>query len=124
MILPLIGFNEVESALHNARVLMNAYLRARINLTEDNEIRFVLSKRTPRFYYEVEEGKKRAITTIVLAHTEKDYVVIYNGKDEEATPLTNLSANELYMLCSILESFWKHIKIDNEAEEDEFQTVD
>lgn len=110
MVTPLINMEDVQGAVHNARLIMNAYLRSRIILVEDQEIRIVLSKRAPRFYYEAEEGKKKVITTIVLTSAGKDFVVIYNGNDKEATLLSNLSSDELYMLCSLVESFWKHIK--------------
>ena len=123
MITPLIGMKEVDGAIHNARVIMNAYLRSRINLA--TEIRIVLSKNAPHFEYK--DGRTYTIKSLVLKKTEEHYVVIYNGDDERATALNSLSSNELYMLCSIVESFWKHRKPEEEkngTEDVEFQTVE
>lgn len=126
MMISLIDIDEVNSALHNARTIMNAYLRARINVIPNREIRVVLSEKAPDFKYEGVDGKYRKIKHFVLCQTDEKYVVQYNGNVNTASPLSDLSANELFMLCSLLESFWKHMKMDiNPGIEDvEFEIVE
>lgn len=115
MTTPLIGIEEVNSALHNARILMNAYLRSRINLVSDQTIRIALSKRAAEFKYEGVDGKNRGVKNLVLTRANDEYIVQYNGNVNTSATLTSLSANELYTLCSIVESFWKHIKTEDKT---------
>lgn len=122
MITPIISFDQVESAMQNARLVLNAYLRSHINATVNGEIRIKLSKKAPRFYYQEDQGKQYVIASIVLKRVEKDYLVLYNSQ-EESTKLTDLSANELFMLCSLVESFFQHIKM-NEKESEKIEEVE
>jgi hypothetical protein len=116
MKLPLVNMTDVDSALHNARILMNAYLRSRINLVPDQTIRIALSKRAPEFKYEGVDGKNRGVKNLVLTFANDEYIVQYNGNVNTSAILTSLSANELYTLCSIVESFWKHIKKEDKTD--------
>lgn len=97
----IIKFEEVEKSIQSARIVMNAYLRGALSLTTNKQIFIKLTKASPFTY---EEGKsQRAIRTILLKQNGKEYVVIYN--DGEATKLTELSSNELFMLCTIVNTF-------------------
>ena len=120
MAIPLIGIEEVMGALHNARVVMNAYLRSRINLTADGEIRIAVNK-SQKFMYETEDGKFCRIATVLLKCENDTDIVMYNGHYGTATHLQDVPANELYTLCSLVESFWKHIKTEDKTDNEDVE---
>ena len=107
----IINFSEVEASIQNARVVMNAYLRCALKYSTDGVLNITLKKK-PLFYFEAENGKQRVITHIQL-NGNHGYTVTYNNNGEPVK-LTDLSANELFMLCSIVESFVKDMNIKHE----------
>lgn len=116
----MVNFEEVEKSIQNARLVMNAYLRGATQYSLDGMLNITLKKGV-KFYFEDESGKHKLIKDIRLIGRRGCYVVSYNGGD--VIELTDLSSNELFVLCSVVDSFIKDKLAQIEPEEVEYEEI-
>jgi len=102
----IITFKDIEEAVFTARTAMVGYIQCAINKSEDKTLEIKLKKTEEPFRFEAPDGTQYIAKTIVLKHNGSAHVVKYSNKFYNVLwDINELSCNELFTLCSILDKF-------------------
>lgn len=102
----IITFRDIEEAVMTARTAMVGYIQCAINKSADKTLEIKLKKTEEPFKFEAPDGKQYITKNIVLKHNGCAYTVKYSNKFHSILcDINDLSSNELFTLCSILDIF-------------------
>ena len=101
-----ITFRDIEEAVMTARTAMVGYIQCAVNKSADKTLEISLTRSTDEpFKYEADNGRRYIIRTINLKREHNVYTVTYNRDCQGVYNFNDLSSDELFTLCSILDKF-------------------
>ena len=101
-----ITFRDIEEAVFTARTAMVGYIQCAVNKSADKTLSVKMNYGcTEPFRYEAHNGKRYVIRNIEIKKEYNVYTVTYNRDCQGVYNVNDLSSDELFTLCSILDKF-------------------
>ena len=101
-----ITFRDIEEAVFTARTAMVGYIQCAINKSVDKTLEIKLKKTEEPFKFEDFDGNQYITNKIELKKDDKGtYAIFKNKKCTSTSNVNDLSSNELFTICSILDKF-------------------